>query len=78
MDFKNSFLADVHVFEASEIDENGEVLQSFPFMYDVVLGNTFGQGQESFPVVGSGGRSPSQTHRRQRDDACQRCSMRNS
>lgn len=54
---QNDFLADVHVFEASEIAENGEVLQSFPFMYDVVLGNNVVQGGESLPMVGNGGRS---------------------
>jgi hypothetical protein len=54
---EGAFVGDVHVYEASEIDENGEVLQSFPFAYDVVMGQTRGPGGESYPVVGNGGRT---------------------
>ncbi len=54
---QDDFLADVRVFEAAEIGENGEILQSFPFVYDIVMGRMHGPSGESLPVVGNGGRT---------------------
>ena len=53
----NSFIADVRTLEASTLDENGGVIDSFPFAYDVVIARQFGPTGEALPMVGNGGRS---------------------
>lgn len=54
---QNAFLAGVNVMEAVEFDSTGNVLQSFPFMYDVVVGRRTGGTDIQYPVVGPGGRT---------------------
>ncbi len=54
---QDNFLADVRVFEASEIGDGGQIVQTFPFAYDVVMARNHGPSGESLPVVGNGGRT---------------------
>jgi len=54
---QTNFLAGVNVFEAAEIGADGEILQSFPFAYDVVIGRSQGPSGEDLLVVGGGGRT---------------------
>lgn len=52
----NNFLAGVNVIEATEFTKDGNVVQTFPFAYDVVVGTNHG-GDILYPVVGGGGRT---------------------
>jgi hypothetical protein len=54
---QDHFIAGVNVMEAAEIDSNGNVLQSFPFAYDVVMGLDRGNDGVNLPTVGLGGRT---------------------
>ncbi len=53
---QNNFVAGVNVMEAAEIGEDGEIVQTFPFAYDVVIGTNHG-ADVLYPAVGNGGRT---------------------
>ncbi len=54
---QGNFFAGVRTLEAAEIGADDEIIQSFPFAFDVVVGHTFGPQGEALPVVGAGGRT---------------------